>query len=137
MAAVDHRGHAVKTESVKVVFVQPELAVTQQEMQYFVLAVVKTQTVPCRVFAAPAVMEILVTCSVEVAQSFQLILDGMAVYQVHDHMHSATMHIVNQRLQFVRRAETTAGSKEIRYMVSETSVVGVFLDGHNLDAVIT
>ena len=105
-------------------------------MQHFVLAVVEAQTVPCRVLAATAVMEILITRSVEVAESLQLILYRMAVHEVHDDMNAATVRVVDERFEFVRCTETAAGSEEVRHMVSERAVVRVFLNCHDLHAVI-
>ncbi len=88
-------------------------------MQHFVLAVVEAEAVPCRVLAATAVVEILIARSVEVTQTFQFVLYGMAVHEVHDHVHTSSVCVIDERFQLVRRTETAAGSKEIRYMVSE------------------
>ena len=136
MRTVDHRGHAVKTETVEVIFVEPELAVTQQKMQHFVLAVVEAETVPCRVLTPRTIVEILIPRAVEVTQTFQLVLHCVRVYEVHDYLHPATVYIVDQRLQLIRRTETAGGCEEIRYVVTKTPVVRVLLHRHNLYAVI-
>ena len=136
VTAVDHGGHTVETEAVEVVFVEPELTVRQQEMEHFVLAVVKAERVPGRVFAATAVMEILIACSVEVTESLEFVLDRMAVHEVHDDLHTASVRVVDERFEFVRCTETAGSSEEIRYVVSERAVVRVLLDGHDLHAVI-
>ena len=135
--AVDHRGHAVKTITVEIVFVEPELAVREQEMEHFVLAVVEAQTVPCRVLTATAVMEILIARAVEIAQTLQLVLHYMAVHEVHDDMNTPSVRVVDEGFQLIRRTETTGSREEIGHMVSERTVVRVLLDSHYLDAVIT
>ena len=134
--AVDHRGHAVKTITVEIVFVEPELAVREQEMEHFVLAVVEAEAVPSGMLATCAVVEILVRRAVEIAESLQFVLHGMAVHEIHDDLHTPAVGIVDQRLQFVRRTEAAGSGEEIGHMVSERTVVRVLLDGHDLDAVI-
>ena len=47
------------------------------------------------------------------------------------------MSSINELLQLFWRTEATAGSKETRHMVTERTIIGVFLDSHHLDAVIT
>ena len=106
MTAVDHRSHAIKTESIEVIFIEPELTVREQEMEHFVLTVVEAERVPSRVLPTIAVMEILIAGTVKVTESFEFVLNGMAVHEVHDHMHSATMSVVDKGFEFVRRTET-------------------------------
>ena len=135
--AIDHRGHTIETESVEVVFVEPELTVREQEMQHFVLAVVEAETIPSRVLTTGTVMEILITRTIEVTETLEFVLHRMAMHEVHDDMHTSAVSIVDEGFEFIRRTEATAGRKEIRYMVSEGAVIRVLLDSHDLHAVIT
>ena len=135
--AIDHRSHTIETESVEVVFVEPELTVREQEMQHFVLAVVEAETIPSRVLTTGTVMEILITRTIEVTETLEFVLHRMAMHEVHDDMHTSAVSIVDEGFEFIRRTEATAGRKEIRYMVSEGAVVRVLLDSHDLHAVIT
>ena len=105
-------------------------------MQHFILAIIEAEGVPSRVFTAVTVMEILVTRTVEITETFQFILNSMAMHEVHDDVDTATMGIIDEGLQFIGRTETRGSGKEIGYMVSERAVIGVLLDGHDLDAVI-
>ena len=105
-------------------------------MQHFVLTVVEAETIPCRVLAATTVMEILIAGTIKFTETLQFVLHRMAMHEVHDDMHSTTVGIIDEGFEFIGRSETAAGSKEIRYMVSEGSVIRVLLNGHNLHAVI-
>ena len=136
VTAVDHRRHTVKTETVEVILIKPELTVREQEMEHFVLAVVEAEAIPSRMLPTIAVMEILIAGTIEVTESLEFILHCMAVHEIHDHMHAATVRVIDESLQFIRRTETAGSCKEVRYMVAEGAVIGVLLDGHDLDAVI-
>ena len=48
MIVVQHRGDTVKAEAIEMVFLQPELQIGQQEVQYTGSAVVKTFWYPMR-----------------------------------------------------------------------------------------
>ena len=58
MVIVQHRGHAVKAKTIEMVFFEPVLAVTQQEVHHLILAVIEAQRVPSRVFTAPVTVKI-------------------------------------------------------------------------------
>ena len=77
VAIVQHRGHAVETETVKLVLLEPELAVGQQEVQHGILAIVKAQRVPCRVLALVVAVEVEVARTVKAAQALDLVFHRM------------------------------------------------------------
>ena len=117
--------------------VEPILAVGKQEVHHLVLAVVKAEAVPCGMLTPVSLAEILARVAGKVAQPLVLILHGMAVYDVHDHGNAHRVSLVDERLQFLRRAETAAGSEETAHMIAETAIVRVLLHCHNLYAVVT
>ena len=84
-----------------------------------------------------ALVEVLAGVAGKVSKTFVLVLYSMAVDNVHDDGNSQFMSAVNERLQFLGGSTTAAGGKETADMVTKTSVIGMFLDGHNLDAVIS
>ena len=105
-------------------------------MQHFVFAVVEAERVPSRMFATCAVMEILIRGTIEITKTLQLVLHSVRVNEIHDDLDASSVRIIDERFEFVRRTETAGSCEEIRYMVSERTVIGVLLDSHDLDAVI-
>ena len=81
-------------------------------------------------------MEILVGCAIEITESLEFVLHGVAVHEVHDDLHSSAVYIIDEGFEFVRRAEATGGGEEIGHVVSEGAVIGVLLYCHDLHAVI-
>ena len=85
---------------------------------------------------AVARIEELVRVSAEVAKTFHLVLHSVTVNYVHNHCDAVLMSSIYEFLEFLGGSETTAGSEERTYVVTERAVVRMFLDSHNLDAVI-
>ena len=133
---IEHAGHAVETEAVQLILLHPELAVAQQEIPRLVFAVVETAGIPGRMMALRTVVEIQVLPAIEVAQSLGLVLDHMAVDQVHDHRDAQPVGRIDQGLEFLGRAETGTQGIEIRYLIAEGTVVRMLLQGHDLDGIV-
>ena len=74
MALVHHRGHTIKAEAIKIIYIQPILAVRQEEVQHLILAIVEAQTIPCWVLTTRTAVEILIWRAIEIAQTLQLVL---------------------------------------------------------------
>ena len=55
---------------------------------------------------------------------------------VHNHSNSHLMSGIDQCFQFVGSTKTGRSSKKAGYMIAETSIIRMFLNGHNLDTVI-
>ena len=119
VAVIEHRGHAIEAEAVKLVLLQPELAVGQQEIQHGILAVIEAQRVPCRVFALAIAVEVQVARAVKAAQALDLVLHRMGVHDVHDNGHAGGMGVIDEVFQLLRSAETRRGCIETRHMVAE------------------
>ena len=56
---------------------------------------------------------------------------------IHQHDQSQSMGLINHRLELIRRSAATAGGKEIGHVVSEAPVIGMLLNGHDLDGIVT
>ena len=136
MAVVEHGGDAVKAEAIEVEFFQPVFAVGQQEVDDIVLAVVKAQAVPGWMFVTVAGIEELIGVAAEVAEAFDFVLDGMAMDDVHNNSQPHLVSRINEFLEFFRRAAAAARCEEGAYMIAKAAVIRMFLNGHNLDAVI-
>ena len=102
MAIIQHRRYAVEAETVKLILVHPELAVRKEEMDDFVLPIIKTQRVPSRMFPPVARVEIQIVRAVETSQPFYFVLNRMAMNDIHNNRQAQTMCLVDQFLQFVR-----------------------------------
>ena len=118
------------------IFFHPELAVAQQEVEHFVLAVVEAKRVPCGMLAAVAGVEVLRAGAVEASEALGLVLDGVAVHYVHNHGNALRVGLVDEGLELFGRTEAAAGGEEVADVVAEGAVVGMLLYGHYLYGVV-
>ena len=86
--------------------------------------------------ALGAVEEVEVLAAVELAQAFRDVLDAVGVDDVHDHGDAEAMGLVHQGLELLRGPEAGAQGEEVGDLVAEGTVVGVLLEGHDLDHVV-
>ena len=133
---VDHTRHTVETETVKVIFLKPVLAVAQKEAHDLVLAVVEAAGAPGRMMPLRAFVEIQVLTAVEQAKSLILIAATMRVDDVHHDRDTHPVSGVNQFLELLRSAETGTQSEKVRHLVAERAVVRMLLERHYLDRVV-
>ncbi len=134
---VKHRCDTIEAEAVEVIFLEPVFAVGEQEMEHFILAVVETQRIPCRMLAARTVgVEIQIVASVEQAYALVFVLHGMTVNDIHYHRYTLAVGLVDKFFQVVGRTETARGGKEIGHMIAKRTVIGMLLNGHNLNGVV-
>ena len=106
-------------------------------MHHVVLAVIEAEAVPSRMFVAFAGIEILVGVASQIAESLHLVLHSVAVYDIHDDGDAVLVCLIDKGLQFLGRSEAAGSCKEAADMIAEGSVIRMFLDGHNLNAVIS
>ena len=136
VVAVKHAGHPVETESVQMIFLHPELAVAQEEVQYLVLAVVEAAAPPCGMIPRGSGVEVEVFPAVETAESFDFVGNRMGMDYVHDYGDAHPVGLVHQGLEFLRSAEAGAQGVEIAHLIAERAVVGMLLERHDLQGVI-
>ena len=136
VTVIKHWSYAVKAESVKMELLKPIFAIWEQEVQNIIFSIVKAKTVPSRVFMSVARIEKLIRISAIISQTFDFIFYRVTVDNVHNYADSLFMCRVNQIFQFFRRAATTARCKEWTDMITETAVIRVFLNCHDLYAII-
>ena len=136
MVVIKHRGDSVETETVETEFLKPVLAVGEQEMEHGVLAIVEQQGVPRGMLAASVAIEVEVVAAVKTSQSLHFIFHGVGVYDIHDHGYAETMRLVYESLKIIGRTESGAGGIEAAYVIAERTIVGMLLNGHDLDGII-
>ena len=102
MAVIEHRGDAIETEPIKMEFLQPIFTVGQQKVHHLILSIIKTQTIPCRMFASVTGTEILIRIARKITQSLNHVLDCMTMHNVHDDGHALLMGCIYQLFQFFR-----------------------------------
>ena len=130
------RGDAVEAEAVEAELLEPVADVGEQEAADLVAAVVEALRVPRRVLAALAGVEVLVAGAVEVVEALGEVLDGVGVDDVQQDGEAEAVGGVDEVLEVLGRAEARGRGEEVRDVVAEGAVVGVLLDGHELDGVV-
>ena len=88
-------------------------------------------------FTSCAGVEVLIRITSKIAQAFHFILYCMRMNDVHNHCNTQSVCGIDQLLQFFRSTETGRSGKETGYMVTETTVVGMFLNCHDLNAIVS
>jgi hypothetical protein len=89
------------------------------------------------VFSFFPLMEKLKISAIQHINSILGVGTGVGMHDVHNDNQPHLMGGVDQLFEVVRLAEPAAGGEEICDVVAETPVVGVFLDRHQLNAVVT
>ena len=100
-------------------------------------SVVKTTRPPQRMIPSLARVKILIVTTIKAAQSFFLVIHRMRMDNIHNHPDPHTMSSVNQGFQLIRCPETGTHSKKIRHLITERTIIRMFLHGHQLYGVIT
>ena len=95
VAVVKHRRDAVEPEAVEMEFLQPVLAIRQQEVKHVIFPIIETEAVPSRVFVTVALIEKLIRVASEISETFDFIFDGVAVNDVHDDAETHLMRCVD------------------------------------------
>ena len=134
---VEHRGHAVEAETVDVILFHPVFDIRQEEVFRLVLAVVEAAGSPGRMASLRTVVEVEVLATVEAREAFRLVVDAVAVDDVHHHRDALSVGVVDKALELLGRAETGAQRIEIGHLVAEGTIVRVLLQSHDLDRVVT
>ena len=84
---------------------KPIFAVGQKEMEHLVFSVIEAEAVPCRMLVSVAWIEILVWVAGKVAETFYLVLHGVAVYDIHYYSNAVLVGCVDETLELLRCSE--------------------------------
>ena len=137
VVVIQHGGHAVKAEPIKVILGHPEGQIGQQEVDHFILAVIKALGTPCRVVTLGAVMEELPCGAVEHIDAFCGILHSMGVHHIQQHAQTQLMGLVDQIFQVLRLTEPAGSGVKIGHLITKAAVIGVLHNGHQLNGIVT
>ena len=102
---IEHRGHGVHAQAVEVEFPQPVQRGGRQKVAHLVAPEVEDKRAPVRVFALPRVRVFVERGAVEACQRM-IVLGKMRRHPIQDHPEAALVGAVDQRPEFVRRAES-------------------------------
>ena len=133
---VNHTRHTVETETVKMIFLKPVLAVAQEEAHDLVLAVIEAAGAPGRVMPLRTFVEIQILAAVKQAKALILIAATMRVNYVHHDSDTHPVRRVHQFLELLRSAETGTQGEKVRHLIAERPVIRMLLKGHYLDCII-
>ena len=136
VVVIEHRGHAVETETVKVELVEPIFEIREQEVLHLGFRIIENHRIPIFLVACLASGRVVVVATVQFAQTLVEVLDIVSVNDVHNHSQSHRVSRANQLLQFLGCAESARRSIEIRNVITERAVVGVLGNGHQLHSVV-
>ena len=128
---VQHGGYSVHTESVNVVFLDPEQRVGDQEILHFILAVIKNFCPPVRMLAFSGVCILICGGSVKVSQPMGVLWE-MGWHPVKDHTDLILMHVIYKILEIFRRSVPGRRGIIPCYLVSPGTVIGMFRYAHQL-----
>ena len=103
---IQHRGHAIETVAVEMIFLKPITHIRQQKLQSFGLSIVEKLGVPLRVFTVFTWLKILIFSAIEEIYTFTHVFHRMRMNQVHNHEQSHAMSGIHEFFQFFRRTET-------------------------------
>lgn len=136
MVGVEHTGDTVETESIKLVLLHPETKIAQEEPEHFMVSIVEQTTIPLVVTALTTLMEVQVISAIELIDTIRNILRSMAVHHIKQNNQAHAMRSINELLQILRGPIATASSKEVVHLVTETGVVRMLHNGHQLDSIV-
>jgi phosphoenolpyruvate carboxylase len=137
MMNVEHAGYSVESESVELVLLHPEAKIAEEESHDFVMAIVEQSAVPLVMISLPTSMEVLVICAIELVETIENILRGMAMDHVKEDDQTHTMSSVNELLQILWRPVSAAGREEVVDLIAEAGIVRMLHDCHKLNHIVT
>ena len=60
MTIIEHGSDSIKTETIKMILLEPIFTIGKQEMNHIIFAIIKAEAVPCRMFVSVTWIEILI-----------------------------------------------------------------------------
>ena len=106
-------------------------------MADIIATIIEAEAVPLAMLTTIAAVEVLTGVTGKEAKAFVFVLHSMAVHEVHDDADALPVSFVDEFLQLLGSAEAAGGSKEVADVIAKRAVVGMLLNGHDLDAVIS
>ena len=101
------------------------------------LHVIKAPAIPKLMISTCAVMKEASRRSIEHVDAIENVLATVAVHQIKQDCQSVLVCFVDQGLQLFRRTETAGRCEEACHLISKTSVVRMFHNGHQLNSIVS
>lgn len=136
MVDIKHASDSVKSESIKLVLIHPEAQVAQQEPHHLMMAIVEESAVPLIMATLAAAVEVLVISAIKLVETIEHVLGCMAVDDIKEYDNTHAVRSVNELLEVLRRAISTARREEVVDLIAKTGVVGMLHDSHQLDHIV-
>jgi hypothetical protein len=137
VVSVQHARHSIETETVELVLLHPEAQIAKEEAQNFMATVVEQPAVPQLVSTLGTLVEVQVVAVIEHVEAIQYVLRRMTVHHIQQNCNAHTVGSIYQLLQIVWEAVPTACREEAIDLVSETGIVRMLHDCHQLDSVVS
>ena len=137
MVTIEHGGHAIEAEAVKMELREPILHVGEQKVEDAVFAVVKEFGAPSRMIPSAAAVEKLPHGAVKFMDALRLVAHGVGVYQIQQHPQAQLVGTVDEVLQLLRRAEPAGRGEKVGNLIAEAGVIGMLHNGHQLHCVVS
>ena len=136
MVNVQHARHSIKSEAIELILIHPEAEITEKETHNLVVTVIEQSAIPLVVASLASRVEVLMVCAVELIDTIQHVLGGVAVDDIEEHNNTQAVSSVDELLEILWGTISTACSVKVVDLVTKTSVVGVLHDGHELNHVV-
>ena len=133
---VEHGCNRIHPQPVHMVLLHPVKGVADQEILYFIFAVVKHLGAPIRVFALAGVSVFEQGLSVKISQSMG-VLGEMGRNPVQDDADSGAVEIIHKIHEVLWRAVPGGGCKISGYLITPGTVKWMFCDAHQFNMGIT
>jgi hypothetical protein len=134
---IQHARNTIKTKSVQAKRLHPIPAIGQQKGKDRYFSVIKTPGIPGGVISSVIAVEILIAGAVESAETLHLVDNRMGVNQVHQNPETHSVSRINQGFEFIGSPETGRRGEKTGHLISKRSIIGVLLEGHQLNGVIS
>jgi len=100
------------------------------------VAIVEESAIPLIMATLAAPVEVLVVSAIKLVEAIEHVLGRMAVDDVKEYDDAHAMRSVNELLEVLRRAISTARREEVVDLIPKTGVVGMLHDSHQLDHIV-
>mmetsp|Transcript_2946 Transcript_2946/g.7968 ORF Transcript_2946/g.7968 Transcript_2946/m.7968 type:complete len:464 (-) Transcript_2946:316-1707(-) len=134
---VHHAGDPVKPEAIEFVLVEPPPAVGEQKPENLPVPVVEEPAVPHPVVPLGPGVKVLAIGPVKEVDPVVGVARRVRVDDVDQHKQSQPVRLVDHRLELLRGSRPRGHAEKVCDVVAKTPVVGMLLDGHDLDGVVT
>jgi len=136
VVSIEHARNSVKSESIKVEIVHPVTQIAQQKSQNLVATIVEQSAIPQLMGSLWSRMEIAGVGAIEFIQAIQHILGGVTVNHIQKHHNSKTVCSIDELFQVIGGTISAACSKEAVDLVTETCIVCMLHDRHELNDIV-